>query len=856
MLDILRCAFCLSKNYFSGPRVKITNRRLITFTLIALICSISLAEPTKQFRTLSIIPEPQRIELLEGSFTLSTSTTIVLAKGTSARERFAAEQLQSEIQQAADIKLKIADETKKNVNQNCIILTNDSASQFIKETGLILTQEMKDEGYILSVTNRRVVVGGATSHGVFNGVMSLCQMLQKEEAKIILPAVKIRDWPMMPFRGISDDMSRGQSSTMDNLKYIIKTLARYKYNVYSPYIEDIFAFKKYPAIWKNRGALTKEQIGELEDFADHYYIEIIPIFETLGHFENILLKPEFQKYADFPGAQALNVTNEETYKFLQDLIDDIATAFRSTYFNMAADESYDIGLGASKEFVSKTNLATVHAEHYKRVIEMLSRHNKKVMMYADMMIDNPDLFEKLPKDITLVYWRYNPLLSYPQLDKIKTTGFRFIVSPANWNFINPFTNYASSLPNIQNLIREGYKDGAIGALISNWGDYGGETLREFNWYGNAWGAECCWSPLKSNIARFNRKFFKDFYGTDSNDMELLYSLLTSENSLMYWSEVWRHPFLPVKDETGAATRVVSIEASIPLLQKLLRNIEDEVTRNKDHIQYLQFATHLYEWYANKIMTANEIERICAEKPDSEKIDHCIERCINVCDDLKNLKEEFKTVWLKNYREDNLDLLLNRYDRQIAYWQEKIGELQRNQLNVNPEIESSTISAPFGYHNDGQTKKTFFRKEFILDNKPNSALLQLIGDSWAKLYVNDSLAGEVMARRSLSLIVENERVKLIDISPLLKSGKNVIAAEVQNFDKRGWAALNIYAEIKTDSGIQKIRTDTSWKVSEKFSPNWTSTAFQDIHWHNAVSKDNGWTIIRPNFETHRKSWIER
>ena len=47
----------------------------------------------------------------------------------------------------------------------------------------------------------------------------------------------------MRVRGISDDISRGQVSNIDNFRRIIKFLARYKMNVYQPYIEDVFKFK-------------------------------------------------------------------------------------------------------------------------------------------------------------------------------------------------------------------------------------------------------------------------------------------------------------------------------------------------------------------------------------------------------------------------------------------------------------------------------------------------------------------------------------------------------------------------------------------------------------------------------------
>lgn len=76
----------------------------------------------------------------------------------------------------------------------------------------------------------------------------------------MIPGVSIRDWPQQKIRGITDDLSRGQVSTMENFKKIIHFLSRHKLNAYSPYIEDIFVFKKYPMLGKGRGEVTATEI--------------------------------------------------------------------------------------------------------------------------------------------------------------------------------------------------------------------------------------------------------------------------------------------------------------------------------------------------------------------------------------------------------------------------------------------------------------------------------------------------------------------------------------------------------------------------------------------------------------------
>ena len=135
-----------------------------------------------------------------------------------------------------------------------------------------------------------------------HGVMSLLQIIEEKGRSTIVSGGTIRDFPAEKIRGITDDISRGQVSTLDNFKEIVRTIARYKMNVYSPYIEDLFQFSKYPDIGKGRGALSPAECKELDAYAKKYFVEIIPIFETLGHWENILLQPKYRDLGEFPGA--------------------------------------------------------------------------------------------------------------------------------------------------------------------------------------------------------------------------------------------------------------------------------------------------------------------------------------------------------------------------------------------------------------------------------------------------------------------------------------------------------------------------------------------------------------------------
>ncbi|MHB8233010.1 MAG: glycoside hydrolase family 20 zincin-like fold domain-containing protein, partial [bacterium] len=177
-----------------------------------------------------------------------------------------------------------------------------------------------DGGYFLFSNDRHFEVLAKTKTGIFYGVVTILQLVEKEKAGYSLPEVTIADYPSMKMRAISSDISRGQIPTAENFKKIIRFTAMYKMNVYMLYIENEFAFKSYPDFSKGRVPLTAKEVAELDKYAKLYHVEIIPIFETLGHMEDVLRKKEFEKYAEFPGAASLSVSNDSTYVFLKNLL--------------------------------------------------------------------------------------------------------------------------------------------------------------------------------------------------------------------------------------------------------------------------------------------------------------------------------------------------------------------------------------------------------------------------------------------------------------------------------------------------------------------------------------------------------
>jgi hexosaminidase len=853
-------------------------RILILFLIIILFS----AAPVFTKPRINVIPYPQSVTFTNSGFIINERTKIVLGTGSGQAEEFVADELKQFLSKNTGITVFISEESPDHP-ENIIFVGLLGKSPLAKtRSGARPTIQLGDEGYFLDVTPEGIYILANSSPGAYYGIMTLMQLIETDAKSPAVPGLSVTDYPSFKLRGISDDISRGQVSTLDDFKNIIKRLAYYKQNVYMPYLEDMFRFESHPLIGKNRGALTKEQVAELDAFAQEHHVEIIPIFQTLGHMENILITPEYVGYAEFPGAGCLNVTDERIYSLLEDMLKEIVPAFSSKYFHMAADESWDVGRGASKELVSKEGLEKVHADHFIRVYSMIKAMGKEVMMYGDIATGlgwgvpgYPDVLTYLPGDITMVYWDYRAIMSFEDKANIfRQSSTPFIVSPAIWNWHRIYPDYISASINIRGMAETGVKTGAIGFINSSWGDFGGETFRELNWYGFIYGAECAWSTSHADLTDFNARFMRNFYGTADIRLPALYSILSNLGSKYTNHDLFRHPLIPPSgmetwDQNPQFLRDFNqVKTDIAFARELIDELinDNNVPRNSRHLDYLAFAVRKGEIFIDKIEYGRKIAAMKSESAnrqisDAEK-NHVVEMCDRMMKNFGNLKSAFIDLWKRTNLEANLNnILVSYYDRQLSYWTEIKEKTELGEYGIEAYSPSKFI-----YHADarpyesGQQREphVYFRKTFTIDDPSGleSALVQTAGDTRLKIYINGREIGESYAKRTLSQIVQMQRTRFWDIREYIAPGTNVIAIEGFNYERAGSAGVNWYSEFTYKDGrVERIISDDSWKAMNVYIEGWTGTDFDEGEWKPAKIVDERVPLIdKPNFAHGRKSMI--
>jgi len=639
--------------------------------------------PEKEPTMLNLIPQPRMVEKGKGRFDLSEACVILWQEGIG--DGLPAELVASSIRETTGLDVNIAAGMNGATPKERTIIFGDCrrsglARTILRENRVATLPSFGKEGYMLYVNEQNVVVTADSAPGFFYGAQTLVQLIHASPSAI--PALTIWDWPLMEIRGVSDDISRGQVSNLENFKKIIRVLASYKINVYMPYIEDMFTFEKHPLVGKGRGALTKEEVAELDEYAKRYHVEVIPIYESLGHQERMLSLAEYNAYAEVADTPwSLAPAKEQTYELLNELYSEICPAFSSPYFHIGCDESWDIGKGASRKLVESMGVAGVHAQHYKKVQALARQYGKKVLMYGDICLEHPEIIEELPRDITIVDWHYDAAKRYPSIKKFQDAGFRVLVSPGTQAWTRVFPYYEAAAVNIENFIKRGYEQGVWGEVTSTWGDNGAENLRELNYYGFAFSADCAWSPDKATYASFKKRFFPQFYGTDSPALREAFDYLVRINRLFpnNFRLTWDDPFQkePTRRTVDKARALKELMAET--LEKL-KSAQPNVKRNRDNIKYLQLAARRGAWLARKILCEAKVAQLQdATRATRLAAEECVIECRSAADELEQIKKEFRRLWLLTNKEAGLAFNLDRYDRQICDFRAKADEIAQTFL---------------------------------------------------------------------------------------------------------------------------------------------------------------------------------
>lgn len=358
---------------------------------------------------LNLIPYPQKVELKTGNFEISGNTLFVGDKKSNEYEYF-------------------MDNFKKIYPKNSSENIKKAKPNFIS---LLLNKDLKTDNkrefnsnYIINISNEMMKVIGKNPEGLFQGIQTLLQLIKtSEDGKI--PALEIRDSPKFQWRGMHLDVSR-HFFTVDEVKQYIDYLAMYKLNTFHWHLTDDqgwrIEIKKYPKLTqigsKRKESMigayvdntfdgkpygpyfyTQDQIKEVVKYAQERHITIVPEIEMPGHalaalsaYPNLACtKGPFEPATKWGVFDDVFCPKDETFKFLENVLDEVIALFPSQYIHIGGDECPKTRwkeCAHCQELIKKNNLKDEHGlQSYfiQRIEKYVNSKGRKIIGWDEIL---------------------------------------------------------------------------------------------------------------------------------------------------------------------------------------------------------------------------------------------------------------------------------------------------------------------------------------------------------------------------------------------------------------------------------------------------------------------------------------
>jgi hexosaminidase len=515
----------------------------------------------------------------------------------------------------------------------------------------------EDESYELAISESGAKLTATNPLGVLHGLQTFLQLVETTTNGFAVPVVTIKDRPRFAWRGLLIDVGR-HFIPLDVLKRNLDGMAAVKMNVLHWHLYDNEGFrvesKRFPRL-QEAGSdgqyYTQAEIREFVAYAHDRGIRIVPEFEMPGHSRSLFAGyPELASgpgpYKVEPGGAdaVMDPTREETYKFIDKFVQEMATLFPDDYFHIGGDEVNGSQWAASPKiqaFIHSHGMKTnqdLQAYFNQRLQKIMHKHHKIMMGWDEVM--HPDL----PKTVVVQSWR-----GQQSLATAAQQGYRSLLSfgyyldlmwPASRHYaVDPMSGAAASLNPEE-------KSRIIGGEACMWSEWvTPENIDSRIWPRNAAIAERLWSS------------------PEEQDPDSMYTRLDKLSRQLEWLGLTHRSFMapafyrmagtsdiaalrtladvvePVKDYTrmNSLKTVWDFRGPLNRLVDIARPESDQARRLRDAVQ-----TYIGSGYKDKAAEGQIRTRLATWRDNDARLHALLEQSF-LLNELTPLSEDLSTL---------------------------------------------------------------------------------------------------------------------------------------------------------------------------------------------------------------------
>ena len=355
--------------------------KIIRFKTVLYIIAVSAAIACSRGEPYPVVPAPVSIKNISGSCCVPARVSVFSCEESFRRAALTwSESLQGAPQAGVDSTAAGHVRIASGASLPSFSVSGDRKGALVV---LLKDASMPEESYQIRINGKGVEIKAASPAGIFMGLQTLTQILLQEvpdaRGARRLQGTLIEDAPRFVHRGALLDCSR-HFYGVDEVKSFIDILAAHKMNIFHWHLTDDqgwrIEIRKYPRL-TTVGSLrratvvglhskkesentydgipygpyyyTQEQIREIVQYAADRFITVVPEIEMPGHCLGAIaaypwlscdkkpkeVSPVWGVFAD----GVVCPSRESTYRFLEDVLDEVCELFPSEYIHIGGDEA-------------------------------------------------------------------------------------------------------------------------------------------------------------------------------------------------------------------------------------------------------------------------------------------------------------------------------------------------------------------------------------------------------------------------------------------------------------------------------------------------------------------------------------
>jgi hexosaminidase len=373
-----------------------------------------------------------------------------------------------------------------------------------------------------------VVIGGHSPRALYYGLLTLAQWIESSPMDAVRQGW-ILDWPSLDHRALMIDLARLMEKK-DYYRKMLVFLSEYKYNVLVLHLTDdptiALRFDSHPEP-ADPHAWTVDEMKDFVDLAELYHIDLLPEIELFGHARGWTSHPKYEHLGE-PGVPTLSPHQEGTWELIEDLVVESTDIFPYELFHAGLDEVQGPTSKEGKAFVKKHGKGRWLTDHIRRVHEIVSNNDKRLVMWGDMMLHYPEAAYAIPRDAIIYDWHYqhnfdertHPKLPPDSWIKFREMGFDVVAAPAFMcGYYRLWPDYQCFM-NVTKTTRMASEYGLMGTAITVW--LPTRYLPDSIWYAFAVGGDAAWSGTGFDRAGADAAFFWRYYGLELTEKDRQY----------------------------------------------------------------------------------------------------------------------------------------------------------------------------------------------------------------------------------------------------------------------------------------------------------------------------------------------